>query len=520
MMAMRTPDIEEIKQLAGELRLTLTDEEAELFTPRVADSVATAGMLDDLEQYQLPVKYPRVPQAETGETGARQSNAWAWRSPVKGAESGSLREFDVVVKDCIPVAGMPMSNGSEVLHGYVPSVDAVVVTRLLDAGATVIGAGACEDLSFCSASISSRNGVIRNPNDPAYGTGGSSSGVSSLVASGEARVGIGGDQGGSIRIPSSFCGLFGLKPTFGAVPYTGAASLDPVIDHLGPIARNTADVARVLDAIVGPWDPFESGERDSLGALAELEGGAAGVRFAILTEGFGWPEMSDSIVDEMVRDVAHKFAELGCESVTEISVPSHRTGLESLVPLFLQSIGEHMGRLDGMPVGHQGFYDVGLARAYTSGWRYRADRAWPTMKLAMLHGAYMRRHHGSVYYGKAYNRGLILRRDYDAALAKVDILVMPTTPVRAPRLPGDNSTLEEQIDASLDPATFANTAITNVTGHPSLNVPIGSDHELPIGLQLIGRRGEDALLLRAARVLEAAGVTRKPSIRSAKGGRS
>src|SRR5690606_695313 len=149
-------------------------------------------------------------------------------------------------------AGVPMANGSYSIDGYVPSEDATVVTRLLAAGATVVGKAVCEDLCFSGASFTSASGPVLNPWDTSRNAGGSSSGSAVLVLTGEADLAIGGDQGGSIRMPSAWSGTVGHKPTYGLVPYTGGFPIERTIDHLGPMGRTVRDVAMMLDVLAGP----------------------------------------------------------------------------------------------------------------------------------------------------------------------------------------------------------------------------------------------------------------------------
>ena len=146
--------------------------------------------------------------------------AWYWKTNIKGSGKGVLAGKTVAIKDNICVAGVPMMNGSRVLEGYVPEIDATVVTRVLEAGGTITGKAACEDLCFSAGSHTCATGPIRNPHNPEHSTGGSSGGSAALVAAKEVDMALGGDQGGSIRTPSCWCGVYGLKPTWGLVPMT------------------------------------------------------------------------------------------------------------------------------------------------------------------------------------------------------------------------------------------------------------------------------------------------------------
>jgi amidase len=184
-----------------------------------------------------------------------------------------------------------MMNGSRVVEGYVPRQDATVVTRLLDAGATIAGKAVCEDLCFSGGSHTSRTGPVHNPWDRSRTAGGSSSGSAALVAAGQVDLALGGDQAGSIRIPSAFCGTVGHKPTHGLVPYTGAFPIENTLDHLGPMARTVRDAALMLGVLAGPdgLDPRQRATPPALDFMSGLDAGVSGLRVGVVAEGFGFP---------------------------------------------------------------------------------------------------------------------------------------------------------------------------------------------------------------------------------------
>ena len=184
-------------------------------------------------------------------------NAWYVKTEVEGAPSGKLKGKTVVLKDNIMLAGVPMMNGAATLEGYVPDIDATVVQRILDAGGTIVGKAHCEYFCLSGGSHTNATGPVHNPHKMGYSAGGSSSGSAVLVALGEVDMALGGDQGGSIRMPSSFCGIYGMKPTHGLVPYTGIMPIEIYIDHTGPITATVADNALLLEVLAGPdgYDP-------------------------------------------------------------------------------------------------------------------------------------------------------------------------------------------------------------------------------------------------------------------------
>ena len=308
----KKPTLEELDRIAGSYNLDLSLDDLESFRELMAGSLASYARIDELTPPAPEVRYPRVP----GRRPAPEDNplgAWYWRTEIKGASGGLLSGKSVAIKDNVCVAGVPMMNGASVLEGYTPEIDATVVARILDAGGTILGKSVCENLCFSGGSHTSDTGPVRNPHDPARSTGGSSSGSAALVAAGEVDMAIGGDQGGSIRIPSCWCGVYGLKPTHGLVPYTGVFPIELTLDHTGPIAGSVADAALLLEAIAGPdgLDPRQADAPSPEAYSAELAGDVSGLRVGVVEEGFGWPGLSEPDVDEAVREAAGRFAGLG-----------------------------------------------------------------------------------------------------------------------------------------------------------------------------------------------------------------
>ena len=296
-MAVRLPTLEQIDDLGSDFGLVLTADEIAAFQQAFKGPLASYGRLDELVPPALAPVAPRSP----GYRPAASENpygAWYWKTNIKTGAEGLLSGKKVAIKDNICVAGVPMMNGSALLEGYVPELDATVVTRILDAGGTIAGKAACEDLCFSGASHTCAGGVIRNPHNPAHSAGGSSGGSAALVAAGEVPMALGGDQGGSIRTPSSWCGVYGLKPTWGLVPTTGSMPISYSVDHCGPMCASVEDVARLLTVIAGHdgWDTRTIAARTG-DYMAALGNPAKGLRIGVLREGFGHPE-SDPAVNE------------------------------------------------------------------------------------------------------------------------------------------------------------------------------------------------------------------------------
>jgi amidase len=498
-MPARKPSIEDLRKAAAAFHLTLTPEDLASFRDLTDGVIASYRRLDELPEPKLEVRYPRTPGYRPGPEENRH-NAWYWKCSIKGAPSGKLAGKKVAIKDNVCVAGIPMMNGTAVLEGFVPDIDATIVTRILDAGGEIVGKAVCESLCFSGGSHTADTGPTQNPRKPGYSAGGSSSGSAAVVAAGEADMAIGGDQGGSIRIPASWCGIVGLKPTYSLVPYTGVFPIELTLDHTGPMARIVADVALLLEVIAGKdeFDPRQKEVRSEPYTPA-LTGKINGLRLAIVKEGFGWPGASEEDVDQIVEAAAHKF-EKGGAKVTSISIPMHRDGIHIWNAIAVEGATMLMVKGNSMGTNWKGYYATSLLNAFARGWQSRANDLSETTKLVVMLGQYMQaRYHGR-YYAKAQNLAHTLRVAYDRALAEADVLIMPTLPMKATPIPAPTASREEYVARALE--MIPNTCPFDVTGHPALTVPCGMSDGLPVGMMLIGRHWEDGLVLRAAHAFE------------------
>ncbi len=496
------PTIEQLREIAQTYGLHLSDTDLESFTGLMSAGLESYRRIDQLTEPTLAVRYPRTggyrPSADENPL-----NAWYQKCTIKGASSGILAGKRIAIKDNVCVAGVPMMNGSSTLEGYAPEFDATIVTRILDAGGEIVGKAVCEHLCFSGGSHTSDTGPVLNPHDHTRSAGGSSSGSAALVVTGECDMAIGGDQGGSIRIPSAWC------PTYGLVPYTGVFPIELTLDHTGPIAANTADVALFLEAIAGEdgLDPRQKDVKVEAYTRA-LANDTEGLRIGIVTEGFGWPGLSEQDVDALVEASARRFSELGAQ-VSTISIPLHRDGIHIWNGIAVEGATMVMVRGNSMGTNWKGHYSTSLLDSYARGRITRADDLSDTVKLVVLLGQYMQdRYHGR-YYAKAQNLARTLTKAYDDALQSVDLLVMPTLPMKATRIPPVDAPREEKVARALE--MIANTCPFDVTGHPAMTIPCGLSNDLPVGMMLIGRKWNDAIVLRAAHAFEQiSGYTVRP----------
>jgi hypothetical protein len=250
-MTFRLPDRDELQSLAAELGQALDNDAADALLSYFAPFREGFNYLE-VEAASLPrVRYPersfRFPQPDENPLGA-----WYVKTELQGADKGPLQGKRVAVKDSIFVADVPMMYGTAALEGFKPDFDATVVTRMLEAGADITGKAVCEYLCLHGGSVTASTGFVRNPHNPDYASGGSSSGSAALVASGAVDIALGTDQAGSVRIPSSWCGTVGMKATHGLVPYTGIPGMEAGVDHVGPITATVADNAAALQVLAGP----------------------------------------------------------------------------------------------------------------------------------------------------------------------------------------------------------------------------------------------------------------------------
>lgn len=396
------------------------------------------------------------------------------------------------------VAGVPMTNGSGLLEGFIPSFDATVVTRVLEAGAELIGKTSCEYFCLSGGSHTGHSGPTHNPHRRGYSAGGSSSGSAVAVATGAVDMALGADQAGSIRVPASYCGLTGLKPTHGLVPYTGIAPLDPVLDHVGPMTATVADNALLLDVIAGVdgYDPRQQQPR--VGQYQDaLDTGLDGLRVGVLTEGLG-QDGGEPDVDTAVRHAAVDLGKLGAD-VIDVSVPMHSVGAALWMPIIMHGMARTVVDGQGFGIGRDDRYPTDMMNHLFAG-RARVDELPANIKLCGLMAQFVADRHGQLYYGKAINGIRRLRAAYDTALRGVDLLLMPTTPQKAQPLPNEDASITLWCARATE--MFGNTAPFDVTHHPALSLPCGSNNGLPIGLMLVGRHFDESSIYRAASAYE------------------
>jgi amidase len=493
-MTVITPSTRDIIDAGEELGIQLSESDAAEYIEAMTGLLEGYRVVDSMPDYLPAVKYPRKPGYRP-EGDENKHNAWYYKTSIKGAARGKLAGKRIAIKDNVCVAGVPMMNGASVLEGYVPDIDATIVARILDAGGEVAGKSHCEYYCFSGGSHTNATGrPVHNPWKQGYTSGGSSSGSAALVAAGEVDMAIGCDQAGSIRIPSSFCGVYGMKPSFGLVPYTGIMAIDMTIDHAGPMTATVQDNALLLEVIAGSdgLDPRQNGARSRPYAKA-LTGDIAGMRIGVLKEGFGHPN-SEPDVDAKVRRAAKSLGRLGAV-VEEVSIPMHLQSVAIWTPIGVEGTVELMMHGNGFGTNWRGLYATSLLDAHSQ-WRHRAQELSESLKYVILLGQHMLRYHRGRYYAKSQNLARRLTAAYDAAFERFDLLLMPTLPIKATPIPPPDAPRSLVIKRAHE--MFANTAAFDITPHPAMNIPCGLSDGLPVGMMLVGRQYDEEGIYRAA----------------------
>tara|TARA_Y100001936_G_scaffold99867_1_gene98132 strand:+ start:842 stop:2389 length:1548 start_codon:yes stop_codon:yes gene_type:complete len=506
------PTLQMLMDIADEFSMGLSKDDVKSHLSTMSGAIEHFRVLDSLVEVNPVVKYPRTPGYRPS-SSENPFNAWYWKTSIKGSPEGPLKGYQLGIKDMVSVAGVPMMNGARAIEGYTPHIDATIITRILDAGGEIVGKTACADFSFSGGGHTSAYGPIRNPRKPTHSPGGSSKGSAVAIASGDVPLAIGGDQGGSIRIPASWCGVVGHKPTYGLVPYTGCMAIEMTLDHVGPMGNSVANVAKLLEVISGPddLDPRQYGikSKNFINDFSSAIGkGCSGIRIGVLKEGFGqtseiWGKInlpdSDPIVDNTVKSAIQSLQKTGAK-ISDISVPLHITGLSIWFGVAVEGTTEFMFKGYGTGTNWSGYYDIALLEHLAKSYKTRAQDFPITMKNLILTGEYFKRYYNGRYYAKAQNLRRNLSDAYDAAFEEVDVIVMPTIPHLPGTIPEPDADFDEYMSKSLN--MINNTPQFNLTGHPAITVPCGEHNGLPIGIQIVGRRFDDYTVLQVADSLE------------------
>jgi aspartyl-tRNA(Asn)/glutamyl-tRNA(Gln) amidotransferase subunit A len=413
------------------------------------------------------------------------------------AKSGStlppLAGVPVGIKDVMVTDSVRTTAGSKILGNYIPPYDCTAVARLEAAGAVVLGKLNCDEFAMGSSNENSAFKPVHNPRDLSRVPGGSSGGSAAAVAADMAVATLGSDTGGSIRQPASFCGVVGLKPTYGRVSRYGLIAFASSLDHIGPLTKTVKDAAIMLRTIAGR-DPMDStsAELPVPDYVAEIEKPIKGLKIGVAKEYFG--EGLETETRNAIEVAIQKLAGLGCE-IVDVSLPHTKYAIPAYYLVATAEASSNLARFDGVRYGYRAKGARSLPDMYR---RTRDDGFGAEVKRRIMLGTYaLSAGYYDAYYLKAQRVRTLLTRDFEEAFKKVDMIVGPTCPTPAFKL-------GEKVD---DPLAMyladIYTVTANLAGIPGISIPVGQNKEkLPIGMQIFGKHFDESTILRAAHAYE------------------
>jgi aspartyl-tRNA(Asn)/glutamyl-tRNA(Gln) amidotransferase subunit A len=418
-------------------------------------------------------------------------NAFITRVEAAAFGDGRLSGIPVAVKDNISTKGMQTTCGSRILEGYVPPYDAHAVELLRNEGAAIVGKTNLDEFGMGTTTENSGFWPTTNPHDPGRVPGGSSGGSAAAIAAGMVPMALGTDTGGSIRCPASFCGIVGLKPTYGRVSRYGLIAYSNSLEQIGPMARNVADVSTLMEVICG-YDARDSTSYDRPYAHTP-SGEIRGLRIGVPIEYFG--EGVDPAVAGCVRDAIGVLEGAGAV-IEECSIPSMEYALAAYYVTCTSEASSNLARFDGVRYGPA----VETKRSWHDEFQeYRGDHFGREVQRRIMLGTFAL---SAGYYGKYYAKAQMakanVRRDFERVLKSVDVIVGPTMPTVAFRLGEKSDPLSMYLSDIL-------TVPANLAGVPAISVPCGTVEGMPVGLQIIGRHFEDEVVVDAAYAFEQEG---------------
>ena len=412
-----------------------------------------------------------------------------------GRLSGPLAGVPVAIKDNMCTEGMRTTCSSRILENFIPAYTAQAVANLEQAGAVILGKTNMDEFAMGSTTETSASGVTRNPWNPEHAPGGSSGGSCAAVAAGECFYALGSDTGGSIRQPSSFCGVTGIKPTYGTVSRYGLIAYGSSLDQIGPVAKDVSDCAAVLE-VLASHDPKDSTsmERSDCDFTAALSEDVRGMRIGIPESYFG--QGLDQEVKDAVLEAARVLGEKGAIVETfdlklvEYAIPAYYV-------IASAEASSNLSRFDGVKYGYRAPEYEGLHSMYK---KSRSQGFGPEVKRRIMLGSFvLSSGYYDAYYLKALRTKALIKKEFDRAFASYDVILAPAAPATAPRL---GQSLGDPLKMYLGDIY---TISVNLAGLPGISLPCGLDSKgLPIGLQLIGDCFKEKSIIRAAYAYEKA----------------
>lgn len=411
----------------------------------------------------------------------------------EGRLQGPLAGVPAAVKDNLCTEGIRTTCSSKILENFRPTFTAEAVRKLEDAGAVILGKTNMDEFAMGSTTETSYFGETKNPWNPEHVPGGSSGGSCAAVAAGECFFALGSDTGGSIRQPSAFCGVVGMKPTYGTVSRYGLIAYGSSLDQVGPIARNVKDCAAVLEVIAGRDEKDSTSmERESYGFSQALTGDVRGMRIGIPRDYFG--EGLDPEVKKAILQAVQVLAEMGAE-VEEFDLSLVKYAIPAYYVIASAEASSNLSRFDGVKYGYRTEDYEGLHQMYK---KTRSEGFGAEVKRRIMLGSFvLSSGYYDAYYLKALRTKALIKQAFDRAFARYDVIAAPAAPTTAPKL---GQSLKDPLKMYLSDIY---TVSVNLAGLPGISIPVGRDLAgLPIGMQLIGDCYQEKQILRAAYAYE------------------
>ncbi len=406
-------------------------------------------------------------------------------------KNGRLYGVPIAVKDIIVTKNIRSTGGSKILKDFIPAENATIIDRLLDEGAIIIGKTNCDEFAMGGSNENSAYGVVKNPWDVTRVPGGSSGGSASAVAGGLAPLALGTDTGGSVRQPASFCGIVGLKPTYGRVSRNGLMAMASSLDQAGPLTRSVKDAAILLEIMAGEDPRDATSSREPVPSYSEqLNSDISGMRIGVAREFF--VDGMDSDVEKSVRDGIELLKSRGA-TIVDISLPLVPYALATYYIIMPAEVSANMARYDGIRYGTRK-EENDILHTYISS---RTEGLGDEVRRRIMIGTYvLSAGYYDAYYAQAQKVRALITRDFKKAFSSVDCIAAPVAPMTAFKI-GEKIT---------DPLTLYLTDIctvsANIAGLPAISVPVNPVHGLPVGIQLIGNYFAEQTILNAAYAIE------------------
>ncbi|WP_137286932.1 Asp-tRNA(Asn)/Glu-tRNA(Gln) amidotransferase subunit GatA [Halorussus salinisoli] len=419
-------------------------------------------------------------------------NIFITEETIEGESDGPLADRTVAVKDNISTEGVRTTCASDMLADYVPPYDATVVEKLTDAGATIVGKANMDEFGMGSTTETSAFGPAENPVAPGHVPGGSSGGSAAAVAAGEADLALGSDTGGSIRNPAAFCGVVGIKPTYGLVSRYGLVAYANSLEQIGPLAPTVEEAAALLDVISGPDEndatTHDEGEDSDYASAAtgDVDDTTVGVPTELV-------EGADEGVRERFEETLDDLESQGA-TVEEVSLPSVEHAVEAYYVIAMSEASSNLARFDGVRYGNSGGFEGNWNEAFSES----REAFGEEVKRRVLLGTYaLSAGYHDKYYKQAQDARAWVKQDFDEAFQSVDVLASPTMPT-PPFEVGDS--LDDPLQMYL---ADANTVPVNLADLPAISVPAGEvDGGLPVGIQFIGPAFGEEEIIRVGSAVE------------------